>query len=160
MKRDYTQLKGEFTEWYGLSEKERLSRGLPKDITNFSKTNAVSTQSLHLWIKGISGNGETEDFDPKNYIDANLEKLLKKLIAVASGEKGTAKHLELALKIAGLLVEKREDTLKVEYSSGEIARDADEIIGYLQQRLKEAGTCPVCEKPSILLAEVCDNQES
>ena len=78
---------------------------------------------------------------------------------VKACEKGNAQALRTYYQLTQRLIEKREDTVRVEYSSGEIARDADEIIGYLEQRLEEAGTCPVCGKPSVLLGEVCDNQE-
>jgi len=156
MKRDYSELKEEFTEWYGLSQKERLSRGLPVDMTAFSKAHLISNQSLHNWRKQISDNGQSGDFDPKNYIDANLEKLLKKLIGVASGERGTAKHLELALKLAGLLVEKREETHKLEFTPSDRIRVATELRDDILAELRTTGVCPCCHQRQALYAGELD----
>ncbi len=96
---------------------------------------------------------EKEDFDPQTYMQGNLEKIFKKLTATIA-EKGSAKHIEMALKLMGLLVEKREDIHKVEFTPADHTRIAREtIIGLREEYLQLGGICPVCNQPQALLNE-------
>ena len=99
------------------------------------------------------------EFDLKNYLNNNLKDIAESLVHIIKTKKNT-KSIELALKALGELVEKREDTVRLEYNNSEIARDSEKFIEYLRSELEEnGGVCPVCGVTRPLLAEVCDNQE-
>ncbi len=142
--------KAKYYEWLDLSSKERSSANMPLTQDEYGKANGVSRPTLIKWREK---RGTGENFNAQEYMATHLEKILAKTIKIIE-ERGSAKHIEMALKLMGLLIERKQETVKIEYGSGEIARDAGEIIEYLRERLSEAGICPVCEKSNILLNEL------
>ena len=92
------------------------------------------------------------DFNPQAYMQGNLEKIFKKLTATIA-QKGSAKHIEMALKLMGLLVEKREETHKVEFTPADYTRIARETINGLRDDFETGGgRCPICGQ----YKEICD----
>ncbi len=96
------------------------------------------------------------DYDSDEYL-ANKEREVDESLVKQAKQSPTA--LSTYYKRTGKLIEKKEEMVKVEYTHGEIARDADSLIGYFREQLDaEGGICPVCGKPNSVLAEICNNQ--
>jgi len=93
------------------------------------------------------------DFDLKGYLRGNLPEIAKVLVHKIKTGKGT-KSIEVALKALGELVEKREDTLKLEYTPADHTRIAREtIIGLREEYQQLGGICPVCNQSKALRIE-------
>ncbi|KKM18526.1 hypothetical protein LCGC14_1664860 [marine sediment metagenome] len=145
--------KAKYYEWLDLSSEERSSANMPLTQDEYGKANGVSRPTLIKWREKRSNGG----FDLQSFLTDNKKLLADALLLAAKNPRTNATALKLFAQLTGDLVEKKEETVKVEYSSGEIARDAGQIITYLRERLSEAGVCPVCQRPIVLLKEVCAN---
>jgi len=94
--------------------------------------------------------------DARKYLEDNMEIILSDLLNPGRGI--PSKKSEMILKILDIYKDKQEITQKVELTHGDISRDAEQIIGYFRERYKESGVCIICERPHVLLEEVCSNQ--
>ncbi len=92
-----------------------------------------------------------ENFDLKAYLRQNLKDIAEALVSKIKDGKGGTKGIELALKALGELVEKREDTLKLEYTPADHTRIARETIeGLRAEFIEHGGRCVVCGQSKLL----------
>lgn len=98
-----------------------------------------------------------EDFDIASWLQSpDVKKGIATMISSGlRGNRTNSNFMKLVMEVIGIYTPKREETVKVEYSVGDIARDAEGIIAYLRERNQTAGICVVCQRPNILLDEVC-----
>lgn len=146
--------------WRQLTDKERITQGLPLTQREFSNRYETTEQTLCAWNKKIDGVSKVNgDFNPKNFMDSHLESTLKRLINIIE-QKGTAKHIEMALKIAGLLVEKREETHKIELTPTDYTEIGRNLVRELRDEYESTGICSICGEPKKICEPVCSNPES
>lgn len=140
-----------------------LESGLYKTQAEAASDLGVTTARIsQIWNNHLEKTGqkkERENFDPQTYMQANLEKIFKKLTTVIS-QKGTAKHIEMALKLMGLLVEKREDTHKFELTPDDRIRIATQFLDNLRREYEDTGTCSVCGQCKLLCDPILLGSES
>jgi len=120
-----------------------------RECQKLSQRNKRGADKLAPFMNG-------EDFDIAAWLQSPEVKLgiAQMISAGLKGTKTNSNFMKLVMEVIGIYTPKHEELLKIEYSAGDIARDAEQIIAYLRERLEEAGTCPVCLKPSLLLNEV------
>ena len=140
---------------------EGLKSGLYETITEAANSLGTSKQYVsRMWNEHLAKTGQKkpkEEFDPQLYMQDNLEKIFKKLTATIA-QKGSAKHIEMALKLMGLLVEKREDTHKFELTPTDYADVGRTTIDGLRADLEQfGGICPVCFQPKTIRIVACDD---
>lgn len=130
-----------YTRWYnGDSELRKLYPTQNSLCHGLGVSNQLGSQfKKRIEAKKIKENG----FDAGGYVQENLEKILVKTLKVIQ-DKGSARHIELALKLAGLLIEKREDTVKVEFTSTDRIRIAGELADGLRREWENFGICSIC----------------
>jgi len=124
-----------------------------KECHRLAKRNERGKEKLAPFMNG-------EDFDIASWLQSPEVKvgIAQMISAGLRGTKTNSNFMKLVMEVIGIYTPKHEETLRVEYSVGDIARDAEQIITYLRERLEAAGTCPVCCKPYILLDEVCSDK--
>ncbi len=145
--------KADFIRIYG--DKEEQDRLGIHGVAEISEYAGISHVLGHKLVnRGETRNG---DFDLKGFLGENKEIIAKKLLEMVKAGK-TVRSIELALRSLGELVEKREDTLTIEYTSDQITNNAERFIGHLRESLEtDGGICPVCGKSNLLLDEVRNN---
>ena len=152
-----TEMKA-YARWLKLDIDQRKSQGLPVSQVAFGRLYGVSANTLSAWNKKIRDNGHAyEDFDIEEHLRSKLREIADDLLKPTIHDAIPAKKIEMALKMLGMLKEQREDKLTIEYTAKDIARDSGSLIVALRERLEEGGICPVCQRPKVLLAEICDN---
>ena len=156
MAEEKTDEKVEYFRILDLSKEERSLRNWDTN-QKIADHIGTSTNSLQKWRENRGSGGGNGQFDLQTFLTDNKKVLADALLLAAKNPRTNATALKLFAQLTGDLVEKKEETVKVEYSSGEIARDAGQIIEYFRERLSEAGVCPVCQRPIVLLKEVCAN---
>uniref|UniRef100_A0A6M3JVL3 Uncharacterized protein n=1 Tax=viral metagenome TaxID=1070528 RepID=A0A6M3JVL3_9ZZZZ len=134
---------------------EQWASGQFKTQAELAKFLSVTTAYVSSVLAEGKPKAEKEDFDPQTYMQGNLEKIFKKLTATIA-QKGSAKHIEMALKLMGLLVEKREDTHKFDFTPADYTRIAREFRDRLYDEYERNGVCSVCRRPK---EELCTNSE-
>jgi len=140
----------------------KKSLGLTSDksiqlyINNSPKFGTVSQTLIAKWkrmdttISLIDVNG---DFDMQGYLESNLQSIMTKLMEVIT-TKGSSRHIDTALKLMGKLVEKKEETIKHEFSPIEYGRITERIIDGFRQQFQAGGICVVCGQSRILPDEL------
>jgi len=113
-------------------------------IYNFFKESGdyvyVSDPTLRKWDKQARA---ADGFDADGYINDNLEQILKSLIKSIK-DKGAPKNIETALKLAGMLIERREDRVKVEFTPTDRIAIATEFREALIGEFRDTGVCSIC----------------
>ena len=122
-----------------------------KEVAKFL---GVSEELVSVACKKFKKQGADENFDLKAYLRGNLRVMAESLVTKITEGKGGTKGIELAFKALGELVEKREDTLKLEYTPADHTRIARETIeGLRAQFIEHGGRCVVCGEYKAL----CDD---
>ena len=151
--------KAKYYEWLDLSPEERSSANMPLTQDEYGKANKVSRPTLIKWREK---RGTGENFNAQEYMATHLEKILAKTIKIIE-EKGSAKHIEMALKLMGLLIERKQETVKIELTTNDRIRAAIELRDDLISEYRDTGVCPCCHKRKdvhvgVLLAERREQQ--
>lgn len=134
------ETKAKYAEWRTLTDEERYEKGLPLTQREFSTIYSITEQTLSAWNKELDAKKPKE----ANGIH-NLEDFLGYMRSLAFNPKSLGKDRELYAKLLGWLTEKREDTVKVEFTPADYTRIARETIGQLRAELESGGgRCPVC----------------
>ncbi len=123
-----------FIEWRSIPKAERVI----KNDTQWAKANGLSEQTVCRWGQKLKE--QAENRDPNEF-----KTFMKHLKEIAFGGRATSRDRELYMKANGWLVEKREETLKVDYTPGERAKIAREVLEGLRANYK-GGWCPVCNR--------------
>ena len=139
--------KAEYYKWLDLSLEERSLSNVPLTQDEYKKKSGVSRQTLIKWREKRPTSG---DFNAQEYMSTHLEKILAKTIKIIE-EKGSAKHIEMALKLMGLLIERKQETVKIEFTPIDLADIGKATIDGLRAEFSAGkGRCPVCGEYKLL----------
>jgi hypothetical protein len=136
-------IKRKFAEWLKLTPEQRKEQGLPVDQKRFAIHHGVAEAKLTRWKKRMLGEVSSDDFDVKAFLSKNKKEIAENLLALIRQKKNT-KSVELALKVLGELVEKREETHKVEFTPSDRVAIARQLRDELRREFQDFGVCPVC----------------
>lgn len=145
-------IRQKFREWLKLDKKARKKLGVV-DQKNFAIHHGISTGRLSQWKAEETAMSE-DVFNPQVYVMENLQAILIKTLKVIQ-EKGSAKHIEMALKLVGLLIDKKEETVKFEFTTSDKLQLTAAIINGLREEKGVTGVCPVCFQREALCIESC-----
>lgn len=138
----------EFVEAY--KKQDELGLKTNKELYTYLELTPVTYNNYKTkYLKSVG------DYNSQTWLDEKTRHVDAQLIKAC--EKGSPQALQTFYKLNQRLIDRKEETVKVEYSHIEIAGDAEQLIGRLKQISEEAGICVLCGKPSLLLAEVCNN---
>lgn len=101
-------------------------------------------------------NGE---LDTRKFLNANKGKLLNAIIDGLDGKRTNSQLLRLVAQLTGDLVEKTEDTVKVEFTIADRQQAAADLIEGLRRETETTGICVVCGQRKALRLESCSNPE-
>ena len=134
----------EASKWLSLPKSERVETGYGnlRELARHLKVSYPTIQNYRRKWEKEQENGPV-DFDIKEFYRGNMQAIAQKLLKVIM-EKGQAKHIEMALKILGELVDKQEVKQSFELTVNDRRTLAEDIIGELRKELQGQGVCPVC----------------
>ena len=96
-----------------------------------------------------------EDIDIKEYLGGSKKIIVDRLLLMIKEGK-SVRSIEIALKALGELVEKREDMVKVDFTSNDYTRIGMETVEGLRREYQEGGgLCPICGQCKVLCIEPC-----
>lgn len=93
-----------------------------------------------------SVNKPKPEFDIKDFLNKpeNKQLLANAFIDGLNGKRTNSQLFKLITQLTGDLVEKREDNVKVEFTTNDRVRIAIELRETLRRELEDTGTCPIC----------------
>ncbi len=142
-----TTEKAKYYEWLDLPPDERSSANMPLTQDEYGKANNVSRPTLIKWREKRS-NG---DFNLQSFLTDNKKLLADALLLAAKNPRTNATALKLFAQLTGDLVEKKEETVKLELTANDRTRIARETINGLRENYqRNGGYCPVCSRPEAL----------
>jgi len=95
----------QYAEWYALPDEDKD----PKTQAEMARKLNVSEQTLITWKSKLTAPDGVDE----------IEHFKERLYQMATKINATAKHMELYARLQGLLVEKREETIRLELSADE-----------------------------------------
>ena len=140
----------EASKWLSLPKSERVETGYG-NLRELARHLKVSYPTIQNYRRKWEKEQEPGEFDIKEFYRGNMQAIAQKLLRVIM-EKGQAKHIEMALKILGELVDKQEVKQSFELTVDDRRKLAESIIGELREEA-EHGLCPVCYKRKTLRYE-------
>ena len=103
-------------------------------------------------------NLESGVYNSDKWLQGQMKDVDRAMIRAAMN--GNSNAMKLILQRMGLLIEKREDTVRFEPSASDQVKWGIELVNRLREDFATyGGICPVCSKPQILLDEVCVDSE-
>ena len=118
----------------------------PFNKAEFSKMKGVPLSTLTSWDKAMKDEEMLKEpgTDPEVVIQDEVSMFIDRMYQLSMEGKG-AKYAEIYAKIKGILTDKREDTLKVEFTPKDRIRIAREVISGLRAEYQtRGGSCPIC----------------
>ncbi len=144
MAEEKTAEKAAYYKWLDLPEDER-SPILTEDA--YSKSVGVSRQTLIKWKK----QRDTGEFDIREAFRAEKKLIWDAFLGAVKTGKINAQLFRTFAQLANELVERKEDTLKLEFTANDRTRIARETINGLRENYqRNGGYCPVCSRPETL----------
>ncbi len=154
MAEEKTAEKAEYYKWLDLPEDERSSI-LTEDA--YSKSVGVSRQTLIKWKK----QRDTGEFDIREAFLKDQEKIWDGFMGAVKSGKINAQLFRTFAQLANELVEKKEETVKLELTANDRTRIARETINGLREDYqRNGGYCPICSRPETICVEPVLDTES
>ncbi len=139
-----TAEKAKYYKWLDLSDEERALSNMPLTQDAYSKATGTSRQTLIKWRGKRGSGGANGDFDIREAFRKDYKMLWELFTKEAKEGKINATLFKTFAQLADELVEKREDTLKVEFTANDRIRVAAELCDSLISEYRDTGNCPVC----------------
>ena len=146
--------KAKYYEWLDLSSEERSSANIPLTEDVYSKSVGVSGTTLIKWKK------QREPFDIREAFLKDQEKIWNAFMGAVKAKKINAQLFRTFAQLANELVERKEETVKLELTANDRTRIARETINGLRENYqRNGGYCPICQRSPILEIEECQKSE-
>lgn len=144
----FEKFKELYEQWLSGDRAFRIKKDLYESI-------GISEKTGVQWSKRVERERSPEDNFQKSLADLD-EKALAGLKRAC--ERGSPAGLQLFYKLTNRYIEKKEETVKLEYSPAERIADAREFIEGLRAQYK-GGYCPLCQRPWVLPDQTCVDTE-
>ena len=151
MAEEKTAEKAEYYKWLDLPEEER-SPILTEDV--YSKSVGVSRTTLIKWrgqrdkerVKENAG-----EFDIREAFLTDQKLIWDAFMKAVKADRINATLFRTFAQLANELVERKEETVKLELTASDRTRIARETINGLRENYqRNGGYCPVCSRPEAL----------
>ena len=142
----------QFTEVFDMSLEQKKELGIitQKEQCVYLKITAPTYNSYRERILKIRKDTAPDD------ITAYTDRM--RILAMTA--QGTSIDRQNYGRMLGVFTDKREDTLRVEFTPTDRIRQARELRDELRRELDESGSCPLCGFSKVLRHEVCLDTES
>jgi len=136
---------------------EQWASGQFKTQAELAKFLSVTTAYVSNVLIGAEGRTPQKKANG-HYFDSKSKDVDTALVKAC--EKGNAQALRTYYQLTQRLIEKREETHKVEFTPADHTRIARETINGLREEYQQlGGICPVCNQPKAFCDEVGSNPE-
>lgn len=127
-----------------------------KGLTTITAISKYSGSS-HATCKKVIAAEKAKSDASKSILDKATDKVDKALIA--SCENGNSGSLRTYFQLQNRLVERKEETVKIELSVAERIQIANEVVTGLREQYRLGGrACSVCGRPALLSGELCEDR--
>ncbi len=153
------EAKTKFLMLYDMSKEERVRKGYPVSWKSMAKYLGVTQQTLINWRKELE-NGEVNKVDIEVPTEDKIKLFDDLLFQLASSPNSPAKYKELFARRYGLLLDKIEETHKLEVTADDyfrIRREAENRVREHNEQL--GGDRSVLPEPHLLPEQVCVDTE-
>ncbi len=144
--------KAEYFRILDLSKEERTLNGWDTN-QKIADHIGTSTNSLQKWREKRGSGGANGGFDMRKAFLEDQKVIWDGFMGAVKSGKINAQLFRTFAQLANELVEKREDTHKVEFNANDRIRVATELCDSLISEYRDTGTCPVCGFSKILHVE-------
>ena len=150
MAEEKTDEKAEYFRILDLSKEERSLKNWDTN-QKIADHIGTSTNSLQKWREKRGSGGANEDFDMRLAFLNDRKVIWDAFMGAVKSGKINAQLFRTFAQLANELVERKEETVKLELTANDRTRIARETINGLRENYqRDGGYCPVCSRPEAL----------